>query len=212
MHFFEIQYETPPGLPPPYCYYFHLVGRVVQGAPQVTFDWVYTHREDLSEEEITAEGFTGDDDYHWQGALHEAWLLQLEKNVAKTQAVAHPDEEGTYLHVTAEAVQRVLFRGHPRNLTEWEYFLQELVQAIYETAGKEARCTCASRKVTPGAPLPKQRWKSVSATARYSVRAGQDGHLPPLGRNAGGVAVHLRLAVRRRSGPAEGTGGTGLLP
>lgn len=152
MHFFEIQYETPPGLPPPYCYYFHLVGRVVQGAPQVTFDWVYTHREDLSEEEITAEGFTGDDDYHWQGALHEAWLHQLEKSVAKTQAVAHPDEEGPYLHVTAEAAQRVLFRGHPRNLPEWEYFLQELVQAIYETAGKEAPLRLRFRKVVPGAP------------------------------------------------------------
>jgi hypothetical protein len=150
MHFFEIQYETPPGLPPPYCYYFHLVGRVVEGSPQVTFDWVYTHREDLSEEEITGEGFTGDDDYHWQGTLHEAWLHQLERRAAKTQSVARPDEEGTYLYVTAEALNQVLLRGHPRNLTEWEYFLQELVQAIYETSGKEAPLRLRFRKVSSG--------------------------------------------------------------
>ncbi len=149
MHFFEIQYETPPGLPPPYCYYFHLVGRVVEGAPQVTFDWVYTHREDLSEEEITAEGFTADDDYHWQGTLHQVWLQQLEKNVVKTQALTHPDENDPYLHITAETPHRVLFRGHPRNLTEWEYFLQELVQAIYETSGKEAALRLRFRKVGP---------------------------------------------------------------
>lgn len=157
MHFFEVQYETPPGLPPPYCYYFHLVSRVVEGAAQVTFDWVYTHREDLSEEEITAEGFTGDDDYHWQGTLHAAWLHQLEKSAANTQAVARPDEEGPYLHVTAEAPHRVLFRGHPRNLTEWEYFLQELVQAIYETGGKEAPLQLRFRKVVAGAPAAEAR-------------------------------------------------------
>jgi hypothetical protein len=149
MHFFEIQYETAPGLPPPYCYYFHLVGRVVEGAPQVTFDWVYTHRDDLTEEEITAEGFTGDDDYHWQGTLHEVWVHQLEKHAAKTRAVDRPDDQGPYLHVTVEAPRQVLFRGHPRNLPEWEYFLQELVQAIYETSGKEASLHLRFRKVGP---------------------------------------------------------------
>jgi hypothetical protein len=171
MQFFEIQYETPPGLPPPYCYYFHLVGRVEQGVPQVKFDWVYNHREDLSEEEITAEGFTGDDDYHWQGALHETWLHQLEKNVDRTKAVAHPDEEGPYLHVTAEAAGRVLFRGHPRNLTEWEYFLQELVQAIYETAGKEAPLRLRFRKVAPGAPAVEAKVE-IRFRDRAVVRSG----------------------------------------
>jgi hypothetical protein len=144
---------------------------VEQGVPQVKFDWVYNHREDLSEEEITAEGFTGDDDYHWQGALHETWLHQLEKNVDRTKAVAHPDEEGPYLHVTAEAAGRVLFRGHPRNLTEWEYFLQELVQAIYETAGKEAPLRLRFRKVALGAPAVEAKVE-IRFRDRAVVRSG----------------------------------------
>jgi len=171
MHFFEIKYETPPGLPPPYCYYFHLTGRVVQGTPQVEFDWVYHHREDLTEEEIIAEGFTGDDDYHWRGPLREVWLGQLEQKAAETPVVNRPDEEGAYLHVTVEAAHRVLLRGHPRNLTAWEYFLQELVQAVYETAGREAPLVLRFRKVEPGGKAVETRVQ-ISFADRSVKRSG----------------------------------------
>lgn len=150
MQFFEVKYETPAGLPPPYCYYYHLIGRVVKGSLLVEFSWVYHHREDLTEEEIIDEGFTGNDDYNWKGALHEEWLRQLEKQLTGTKPAAGPREEEPYLHITAETAGRVLFRGHPRTLSEWEYFLQEFIQAIYETAGKEAPLRLRFRRVVQG--------------------------------------------------------------
>ncbi len=151
MQFFEVQYETPAGLPPPFCYYYHLTGRVVKGSLQVEFSWVYHNREDLTEEEITDEGFTGNDDFSWKGSLHEEWLRQWKKKLSGTKPAAAPAETEPYLHITAEGTGQILFRGHPRNLSEWEYFLQEFIQAIYETAGKEAPLRLHFRRVAQGA-------------------------------------------------------------
>jgi hypothetical protein len=150
MQFLEVKYETPAGLPPPYCYYYHLIGRVVKGSLQVEFNWVYHHREDLTEEEITNEGFTGNDDYSWKGTLHEEWLRQWKKKLTGTKPATGPREEEPYLHITAEETGQVLFRGHPRNLSEWEYFLHEFIQAIYETAGKEAPLRLHFRRIVQG--------------------------------------------------------------
>jgi hypothetical protein len=134
----EIKYETDPGTPPPFCYYYHIRGKVEKGRLQVQFDWVYHHREDLSEEEIQDEGFTGQDDYHWQGDMDSVWLQPIYQLITKTKAAAKTSADQPFLELDIRTENRTLFQGEPMDMGAWEYLLQEFIQGIYETSGKEA--------------------------------------------------------------------------
>lgn len=148
MHFLEVKYETSPEVPPPYCYYYHVKGQVVDHTLRVTFDWVYHNREGLSEEDIAEEGFSGMDDYHWQGSLHSVWLEAFEKRLAKTGKATPNKEYLPYLHLTVKGEKETIFEGEPANVLDWDYFLQEFIQAIYETAEKEAPLQLGYKKIS----------------------------------------------------------------
>lgn len=148
MQTFEVKYETPPALPPPYCYYYHIRARVTSRKPEVEFAWVYHNREELTAEEIQAEGFTTGDDFHWKGVLHPVWLSRFEQEISRTKAANRPGEDQPYLHITCQDKDRTVFEGEPQNLNQWEYFLQEFVQAIFETSGREAPLTIRLRRVS----------------------------------------------------------------
>lgn len=149
MKSFEVKYETAPHIPPPYCYYYQIKGQEEAAGLRINFQWVYHQREELSTEEIEDEGFTGQDDYNWNGLLDQVWFREFDRLVSASRPTAHPDEEEAYLFITATEPGRVLFDGSPRNMTEWEYFLQELIQGIYETSGKEAPLHIRFKKISP---------------------------------------------------------------
>jgi hypothetical protein len=150
---FEAKYETAPGVPPPYCHYYILKARVTPEGIDTRFDWVYHNREDLTAEEIEDEGFTANDDFAWQGKLSKNWLPPLEKLLRKTkQTTAAENDDTPYLELDFRTTEGG-FNGTPDRLDEWTYLLQELVQCVYETAGKEAPLQIRYKKITPGESL-----------------------------------------------------------
>ena len=130
-------YYAPP-FPPPYSYYYTLTIQWQSSGLSVTYDLEYTNREELSEEEILAEGFTLDDDYHWQGTLSEVWREVLERMIEDTTTLNDQPVEVSeaLLELTLQyAAQQQ--EGRPNNASAWDYCLQELIQAIYEASKKE---------------------------------------------------------------------------
>jgi hypothetical protein len=157
MQTFEVKYETPPALPPPYCYYYHIRGRETDGRTEIDFQWVYHNREDLSPEEIEAEGFSAQDDFQWKGTREAVWLQQFEQEIARTRKATRTEQDQPYLHITFKKEGKIRFDGEPQNLGPWDYFLQELIQAVYETAGKEAPLQLQFRKVNPSGTVHEAR-------------------------------------------------------
>ncbi len=151
MQTFEVKYETSPALPPPYCYYYHIRGRETDGKPEIDFQWVYHNREDLSPEELEAEGFSAQDDFQWRGTLERVWLHLFEQEIARTRKATRTGQDQPYLYITYKKEGKIRFDGEPQNLGPWTTSSEELVQAVYETAGKEAPFSYSSaRSVLPG--------------------------------------------------------------
>lgn len=86
-------------------------------------------REDLNEEEIQEEGYTGDDNFSWQGSLPPSWRKIAEDLIRKTRLT--DEEEDIYLELEKE-------KGFPERPEQWRYFLQEILQAGLEAARLEA--------------------------------------------------------------------------
>eukprot|EP00320_Phaeocystis_rex_P015057 CAMPEP_0119088280 /NCGR_PEP_ID=MMETSP1178-20130426/144867_1 /TAXON_ID=33656 /ORGANISM="unid sp, Strain CCMP2000" /LENGTH=193 /DNA_ID=CAMNT_0007071553 /DNA_START=47 /DNA_END=625 /DNA_ORIENTATION=+ len=102
---------------------------------EVRFQLEYVQRESLSEEEILEEGFTGEDDFEWTGILPEVWVQVLDRLLKATEFKAEQPEEALnhlFLEYTNNGKS-----GFPTNFSDWEYMLEELIQAIYELAKRE---------------------------------------------------------------------------
>ncbi|MFN4146850.1 MAG: hypothetical protein ACK4GN_13575 [Runella sp.] len=131
-----LYFETSAQLPPPYSYQYSLELRPTDQSLEAHLILSYTHREDLEADEIEAEGFTANDDYEWKGALEKVWKDELEKLWKKTETIspdqAPAEQEDLLLLQIIDAEIR-----QPKNKTEWLYVAQELMQAVYETSGKE---------------------------------------------------------------------------
>ncbi len=132
-----IHFETSAQLPPPYSYQYTLVLAPAAEMLQVDLKLLYTHRDELDADEIEAEGFTDNDDYQWKGDLEKIWRDELEKLLSKTRISKGIlfDDDQDFLTLSQQTDQ--LEKGQPDNLNDWYYFAQELLQAIYETSGKE---------------------------------------------------------------------------
>ena len=135
--FLEIFSQTPPEVPPPYAHAYKISlskshskenKNVKENITElkINFEIEYIFREGLSNEEIIAEGFSENDDYRWEGVLPAIWLTEIEDFLAKT-TYQHEILNDLYLKINDN-------KNTPENLDEWLYFVQELVQAIYEKA------------------------------------------------------------------------------
>jgi hypothetical protein len=125
--------------PPPFSHQYHLLIDLSADSPEVTFELSYTGRESLSEEEILEEGFTLEDDFGWQGTLPRAWKFALIEQLRKTKSLfdkAKPHAQQLLgLHLSYETGEKA--EGIPANSESWEYFTQELIQAVFEMGQKE---------------------------------------------------------------------------
>lgn len=138
----QIRYQTARSLPAPYAYFYTLTARPVSGnGLQVDLAITYPDRNDIDDDELIAEGFTRDDDFAWSGELPKAWLETLSNLVNKTQL--RPlneealDEDDDFWDITVESNQTDSQQGIPKNADEWHYLVQELMQAAYESVGRE---------------------------------------------------------------------------
>ncbi|WP_017731422.1 hypothetical protein [Nafulsella turpanensis] len=148
----HITFDAGSLVPAPYHYAYTLDIQLQQALANYKIE--YLHREELSEEEITDEGFTLDDDWQWEGKLTEAWQQALHQQVDKQSWPKKPSrpkpEEGS-LHIRLlDHEDKVLFEGLPADLSSWEYFMQELVQGIYEIARREAPFQLVYKEIGSG--------------------------------------------------------------
>ena len=126
-------------MPPPFTHFYTLTAEPLpDGAVGVTYSITYTDRDDLDPDELVAEGFTGDDDFDWRGQLPAVWQAPLADLLGATRlqpllADKLPDNRD-FFELTVGPDQQ---SGQPANQSDWQYLAQELIQAIYEAAGRE---------------------------------------------------------------------------
>lgn len=128
-----------PDLEPPHA--FLLKVKIDNGKKgiKVSIEQSFYGRENLSEEELKEEGYSGQDDFKWDGMLPESWTKEFFRLVSNTKLDA--EEEDVYLKVDKVS-------GYPDKPERWRYILQELLQASLETSGKEAPFEAALIKNT----------------------------------------------------------------
>ena len=162
-----IHFETSAQLPPPYSYQYELRLKPSFQFLHAQLKLSYTHREELDMDEIEAEGFTPNDDYEWEGNLEKVWRDEVEKLLNKTKVDKNkqPDEEADLLALAWESDQTI--EGTPQNLEDWYYLAQELLQAIYETSGKERAFELHLLDITS------QEVKESILTASFQTRTAQ---------------------------------------
>jgi len=134
-----IKFQTSEITPPPYAYFYTLVLTKSGEGLQTEFDHQYLERDELDEEAILEEGFEINSDYAWKGGLSVVWQKELEKLLAKNSY-----KSGSKIKETEDYIELVFPNESgedgsyfPTNTAEFEYFLQEIMQAIYEVAGRE---------------------------------------------------------------------------
>ncbi len=121
-------------VPPPFAHEFNL--QIDMGESlDVQYNLHYTERDEISPEEIESEGFSENDDFEWSGSLNSVWkdALMSYLNNIDWQEDQEPDEHTqTAVHVEFEEKETEIYDDD-----KLEYFLQEITQAIYETASLE---------------------------------------------------------------------------
>ncbi len=143
----QIRYQTARSLPAPYAYFYTLAARPTPtGALQVDLAITYPDREDIDDDELIAEGYTRDDDVSWSGQLPKIWLQTLADLADKTRLQALDEEQlgedDDFWDVRVETDEASPKAGRPANrgqgsTDDWQYLVQELIQATYEAAGRE---------------------------------------------------------------------------
>ncbi len=158
--FLEIFSQTPPEIPPPYAHAYKISLSKSKSKEnknitelKVNFEIEYIFRDGLSNEEILAEGFSENDDYHWEGVLPAVWLTEIEDFLGKT-AYQYEVLNDLYLKINDD-------KKTPENLEEWQYFVQELLQAIYEKAEHSLPLLIRLRSVETDKNADKTADKSV---------------------------------------------------
>ena len=138
----EVRYQTAPIVPPPYTHFYTLAFRpAFKEYLHVDLSITYTDREDLDEEDIIGEGFTLDDNYSWSGRLPLTWLETATSLIRKTRLQAFDEDKLTdndeYFLLTLEQESGGAQSGVPTPKNDWQYFIQELMQAVYEASERE---------------------------------------------------------------------------
>ena len=148
----QINFDAGSLIPAPFHYAYSLDIQLEEAIAKYAIE--YLHREELTEEEITDEGFTLEDDWQWEGKLTNAWQEALKEQIQKQswpKKPASPKAEEGKLHIRLIGQEdKVLFEGIPADTASWEYFMQELVQAIYEIAQREAPFQLVYKEIGPG--------------------------------------------------------------
>ncbi|PSL24355.1 hypothetical protein [Dyadobacter jiangsuensis] len=134
-----IRFQTAPVVPAPFAH-FYTLKMDIQSAEdlRVDFDIVYNDREELTEDEIFDEGFSTDDNYRWKGSLPAVWINEFQDILASSKIIRKREESEFEDFIEIELDEndkRVTI--YPVDKERWSYFLQEMMQAIFETGGRE---------------------------------------------------------------------------
>ena len=173
----EIKFETSFDIEAPHSYFIHLTFLLDDDKCMADLQWKYFGREKLSVDEITEEGYTGEDDFEWQGEisknLQEELLFRLRKVQLSPEKVELPDHQN-FFSISIKDNEGKKNSGNPKDQNNWEYFLQEIIQGIYETAGKERPLEVIYRHNMPGGKYEKVSLQISFAGREVIVRSETD--------------------------------------
>ena len=131
----QIKFETADIMPPPFSHQVILTMNFEENTINTVFDIAYTYRDELTDEEILEEGFTGEEDLAWAGEISNAWqkpIFELLSHTPEKPNQKALNEEQNFFEL---AIDGKVY-GNPKNQDRWEFLLQELMQAAYETDRK----------------------------------------------------------------------------
>lgn len=126
----SIYYHTGAHVPPPFCFELIIDVDFVPDGCGLDLKLNYTHREDLSAEEIENEGFTDHDDFQWNGHLPTAWRVYMEEFISKAKK-GESEKQPNFVISAPEGIKSV------DNEYQVEDFVQELIQAVFEASKTE---------------------------------------------------------------------------
>ncbi|MFY7910255.1 MAG: hypothetical protein ACOVO2_11905 [Emticicia sp.] len=131
---FSLKYQTAENIPAPFAHAIEINGSFDQDL-DISFELTYLDREDLTEDEILEEGFTTNDNFTWKGTLPKVWsdvVFGSLKSANELQIKSLEPHQDFW---------QVEFDGksfYPKNTDAFKYLIEEIQQAVYEKAGKEA--------------------------------------------------------------------------
>jgi hypothetical protein len=129
---YSLLYHSAPDIPPPHSFHVMLrISATPEGEARVEFSREYTDREEIPPDEIEAEGFSEDDDFHWKGVLPVFWLEEM-KIMVETGDWKEPSN--TQLLLAEPGTENWL---SPVQEKKWNRFAEELIQACLEEGGRE---------------------------------------------------------------------------
>lgn len=163
--------------PPPYSNRYQFLLKPQNDQLQVVYQLTYTERETLTEEEILEEGFTPNDDYTWKGALPAAWQQALKEMFSKTNKLKPnlSKDQPNLLRLQITDTENKKQEGIPDNLEGWEYFLQEMTQAIFELSKKEQPLVIRYREVDKGGQTMDVTFKPSFSKRNLQIEIQQKG-------------------------------------
>jgi hypothetical protein len=134
-----IRFQTAPSTPAPFSHYDTFKLYIdSESKINVDFSITYIDRDALTEDEILNEGFTLNDNFSWKGGLNPLWIDEFQKLLSNSKIIRkrEEDEYQDFIEVELEEDgKRVTI--YPVVKEKWQYFLQELMQAIFEVSKKE---------------------------------------------------------------------------
>jgi hypothetical protein len=134
-----VRYETAEVVPAPFSHYYALkLDLLSESEMVVDFDLRYQDRDELSEDEIYDEGFTMEDDYRWKGPVPANWIAEFEAIFSSSKMIRKREENEyeDFIEVELEENEKRV-TIYPVDKERWSYFLQEMMQAIFEISGRE---------------------------------------------------------------------------
>jgi len=132
---FKLFYESPSDIPAPYHFEALFEFKSFENDKlELSLHVQYVEREDFSSEELIAEGLSVEDKFEWSGDLPIIWKNRLALSFSKYKS-GSCDPKDAEPFIAIEAVNSSTYV--PRFLDFEENLIQELMQAIYEVAGKE---------------------------------------------------------------------------
>ena len=138
-----IQFQTNSLIPAPFAHAIELKTKEKNGFFEVKYELTYLDRENIDQEELEEEGFTGDDDLTWEGALPKTWNNTIEKlSSAKVKEKSNLHDEEDFWYIKTENHE-----GYPIHTEMFSNALQELLQAILEAKGFEAELNISLKRI-----------------------------------------------------------------
>lgn len=139
-----VSYTTPSHVPAPYSHHYFLKAELTGSEVHLEYAITYTDRDTISLEEIENEGFTEDDNQKVTATVGSIWEKPLVDLVTKTTFLPegqHLEDFHDEVHVDWTATDGKRAQGIPENITDWQYLVQELIQATLEQAAQEQPLT-----------------------------------------------------------------------